>query len=141
MSIAIVRKKDCDVKDLISRAIILENVPNAEDKLKRWLRTSDQVWLGMHDDRVACIWGLAPSSAISNRAYLWLLTTDIVDQHKFLFVRHSQMVLDEALDIYPQIIGHVEMHNERAKKWLKWLGARFGDPVDDYMPFTIVRRK
>jgi hypothetical protein len=51
------------------------------------------------------------------------------------------MVLDEALEMYPNIVGHVEMHNERAKKWLKWLGARFGEPDKGYMPFTIIRRK
>ena len=140
MNIAIVQKKNVDVKDLISRAIILENVPNAEDKLKRWLRTSEQVWLGMVDDKVACIWGLAPGSSISNRAYLWLLTTDIVTEHKFLFVRYSQRYVEEMLKQYPVLYGEAEINNEPAKRWLKWLGARFGEPNGRFIPFEIKRK-
>lgn len=140
MSVAIVSRRDFDVHDLLERAQLIEKVPDAEARLRRFLRTSEQVWLGMHDDKVACIWGLAPSSTISNRAYLWLLTTDIVDQHKFVFVRHSQMVIEEALKLYPIIVGHVEIGNSRARRWLKWLGADIGPPMQGYSPF-VIRRK
>ena len=141
MSISIYAKRDCDIQDLIRRGQLIENIPNAEVRLRRWIRVSDQVWIGMHDDKVACVWGLAPPSAISNRAYLWLLTTEIVDQHKFLFIRHSQMVIEQALELYPTIVGHVEVGNERAKRWLRWLGAAFEPPLEGFCPFVIKRRK
>src|SRR6516162_542832 len=82
MSVAIIAKKDCDVKDIISRSPV-RALPDAEKILRKWLRTSDDVWVGMHDDQVACVWGLSSPTTISNKAYLWLLTTDLVDKHKF----------------------------------------------------------
>src|SRR6516162_9724145 len=99
MSVAVVQSKICNVHDIISRSPVAA-VPNAEQLFRRWLRTSEEVWLGMLDDEVACVYGLAPPTAISNRAYLWLLTTDLVEKHKFLFIRHSQLVVEDALKRY-----------------------------------------
>lgn len=138
--ISIVKNQACDIRDVLNRAKFTDNVPDAEAHLRRWLRTSEQSWLGLYDDEVACIWGLVPSSTISNRAYLWLLTTDIIDEHKFLFIRHSQLVIEDALKEYPIIIGHVAMQNERAKRWLKWLGATFAHPTERFIPFEIRRK-
>jgi len=94
----------------------------------------------MHDDRVACMWGLAPPTAISNRAYLWLLTTDLVEKHKFLFVRHSQLVVEDALKRYDVVLGHVAVGNTAARKWLRWLGARIDVPEKGFSKFEIRRQ-
>ena len=107
---------------------------------EQFSEVSNQVWLGMCDDKIACVWGLIPSSMISNRAYFWLLTTDIVEQHKFLFARHSQIVMEDALKDYEIILGHVNINNERSKRWLKWLGAKFGEPIEGFLPFYIRRK-
>jgi len=139
MSVAVVQSRDCDVKDIIKRSPVA-SIPGSETILRRWLRKSDEVWIGMHDDEVACVWGLAPPTAISNRAYLWLLTTDLVEKHKFLFVRHSQLVIDNALKNYDMIIGHVAVGNSSARKWLRWLGARISVPENGFSQFEIRRR-
>jgi hypothetical protein len=96
----------------------------------------------MLDSEVACVYGLAPPTAISNRAYLWLLTTDLVEQHKFLFIRHSQLVVEDALKRYDVITGTVEHRNGPARRWLRWLGADIGavDLEIGYCPF-VIRRK
>jgi hypothetical protein len=139
MSVAIVASKNCDASDIIKRSSVA-SLPNAEQVLRRWLRTSEEVWLGMHDDKVACVYGLAPPTAISNRAYLWLLTTDLVEKHKFLFVRHSQLVIEDALKRYDIIIGHVEVGNTSARRWLRWLGAEIAAPEKGFSKFEIRRR-
>src|SRR5215469_12136144 len=138
MSVSVIRSRDCDVKDVLSRSSVAD-VPNAEQILQRWLRTSEEVWFGMHDERVACVWGLAPPTAISNRAYLWLLTTDLVEQHKFIFIRHSQIAVEGALKRYEMIIGHVAVGNQSARKWLRWLGASIAPPENGMSPFVIKR--
>ena len=141
MSVAIVESRYFDIADVVCRARLLDGVPDAEKHMRKMLRISNQVWLGMHDDEVACVWGLIPSSMLSNRAYFWLLTTDIVEEHKFLFARHSQIVMEDALKDYEMILGHVGINNERSKRWLKWLGAEFGSIGYDktMIPFTIRR--
>jgi len=140
MSVEIVARRDCDVHDIIRRSPVA-NVKNAEQLLRRWLRTSEEVYLGMHDNEVACVWGLAPPSTISNRAYLWLLTTDLVEQHKFIFIRHSQIAVEGALKRYEMIIGHVAVGNQSARKWLRWLGASIAPPENGMSPFVIKRRQ
>ena len=139
MSVAIVAKRNFDTHEVLERATFVD-CPNAEQRLRKWLAQSEQVWLGMYDDKVACAWGLVPPSLISNRAYLWLLTTDLVEKHKFLFIRHSQVVMEEALKDYDTIIGHVAVGNEAARKWLRWLGAGIGPPENGYSVFKIRRQ-
>jgi len=140
MSVAIIQSRDCDVKDIISRSSDIANKGMAEALLRYHLRHSDEFWLGMHDDKVACVYGLAPPTALSNRAYLWLLTTEIVEKHKFLFVRHSQLVIEDALKRYDMIFGHVAMGNHSARKWLRWLGAEIGVPENGFSRFEIRRK-
>jgi len=137
--IAVVQSRNCDVADVIRRSPAAA-MPNAEKILQRWLRNSEEVWLGMHDDKVACVYGLAPPTTISNRAYLWLLTTELVDQHKFLFIRHSQLVIEDALKRYDVIVGNVAVGNTSARKWLRWLGAEIDVPEKGFSRFVIRRR-
>ena len=139
MSISIVKSRNCDVTDLVNRSSVA-GLYDAHLMLKRWLRTSEEVWLGMHDDKVACVWGIIPPSIVADRAYLWLFTTDLVEQHKFIFIRHSQLVVKDALERYPVIVGHVVNRNRAAKKWLEWLGAHIDAPDEGVCSF-VIRRK
>lgn len=58
---------------------------------------STSIWIGLIDDHLACIWGLIPPTLMSNQAYLWLYTTDVIKEHQFILVRHSQLVMEEIL--------------------------------------------
>ena len=140
MNVAIVPKFEYPLSEIIRRAPVVSK--DAETKLKQFIRRSDEVWFGMVDDQVAAVWGLVTPSLISNqRAYMWLLTTDLVEQHKFIFISRSQLFVEDALNRYPVLIGHVELGNTRAKRWLTWLGAEFG-PIgeDGNWPFQIRRK-
>lgn len=105
--------------------------------LANWLDNSEETWFGLVDGRIACVWGLVPPTIISDTAYLWLLTTDIVAEHKFLFIRHSQVAIEDALKRYPRIVGHVAHGNRAARRWLQWLGAEIGESDGKAHPFII----
>jgi hypothetical protein len=45
--------------------------------------------------------------------------------------------MERMLERNPIIIGHVKVGDERAKKWLKWLGAKFGEYDGWGLPFRI----
>jgi hypothetical protein len=100
---------------------------------------SAEVWAGLVDNEPACLYGIIPPTLLSNRAYLWLLTTDLLDQHKFLLIRHSQIVIDRLLEQFDTLVGNTMMGDKRAVKWLKWLGAEFGYPERGIAPFHITR--
>ena len=134
--IDIVAKAPSNTGDLIHRSPV-SDIPGAEEIFKECLWRSIEIRQGLVDGKVACVWGLIPPTILSNTAYLWLLTTDIVAEHRFLFVRHSQRYIEEALKTYPTIIGDVVGHNTSARKWIQWLGGEFGPMVLGRTPFTI----
>lgn len=107
----------------------------------RCLDESRFSWMGSVDGEVICLWGLIPHSLLSDDATLWLHVTDKFKGNEFLFVRHSQEVVKGLLLEYPVIRGHVLSDNDRAIRWLRWLGAEFGPPKEDWrIPFAIWSR-
>lgn len=102
-----------------------------------WLTCTQHLWAGMVDDELVCAWGLVPPTLLSNEALLWLHTTPAVDAHKFVFVRRSQMAVDEMLKLYPKIVGVTMYDAERSRRWIEWLGGTYGKREGKVMPFTI----
>jgi hypothetical protein len=101
---------------------------------------SSDVWTGYVDGKVACTWGVVPPSLLSETAYLWLYTTDIIEEHKFAFVRHSQVQIQRLLEVYKTIHGHCVLGSASSIRWLKWLGATFGEPDGKLIPFQIRKK-
>jgi hypothetical protein len=98
---------------------------------------SVSMWAGLINGELAAMWGLMPPTVLSNQAYLWLYTTEAMEGHEFILVRHSQMVVKEMLKEYPSICGHAVVSNHKAVRWLKWLGAKFEHPIGGGLPFRI----
>ena len=137
--ITLAKKRAINVKDVLQRSPVA-GVPGAEGILKDCLWRSVEIWEGDYNGEAACVWGLIPPTIISDAAYIWLLTTDIIDEHKFLFIRHSQEYVKVALKVYPVLYGEMVGNNPMTKRWLKWLGAEFGQPVGNKTPFAIRRK-
>jgi len=112
-------------------------LPVEQDTMHRAMRNSEYVWLCMQDDKIICVWGLIAPTLLSDRAYLWMYTTKYMQEHVFTFVRHSQRALEAALERYPIIVGHTLIGNDKAIRWLKWLGAKFQEPQGQALPFYI----
>ena len=98
---------------------------------------SPTMWKGIVDDRLLCIWGVIPPTLLSDRAYLWLITTEAVKDHEFILVRRSQIEIKQILKRYKAIYGHCQVGADRSVRWLRWLGATFGEPEGRLVPFVI----
>lgn len=98
-----------------------------------------KVFCGFVDDDFICCWGLIPPTFISCQAYLWMWAPEPI-KHQLVFIRHSQIQVQEMLKHYDKIVGHCEIQAKSAQRWLKWLGAEFGQPSGKIMPFTINRK-
>lgn len=101
------------------------------------LGPTSELWIGFINGNPVCAWGLVPPTVLSDKAYLWLYASQAVDEYKFLFVRYSQRVVEALRESYPVIYGVCDVGNHRAIRWMKWLGARFAEPYDGHVPFTI----
>jgi hypothetical protein len=136
MKVQISAADKVDLKGVVKRSA-QANTPGAAAILKDYLRRSIYAWTGLIDGDVACIWGLIAPTILSDKAYLWLLTTDLVDEHQFIFVRHSQLQVQEMLKEFPTIVGHVKVKDERAKRWLRWLGVRIVNRYGELQEFEL----
>lgn len=133
MKIKIEEAKGIDIVNVTRRS----PMPDGASALSEFLNRSAFSWTGSVNGQVACVWGLIAPTMLSDRAYLWLLTTDLVEEHKFLFVRYSQRCVEEMLRLYPVIHGNVDTRHPGAVQWLRWLGAEFLEPVGLGVPFVI----
>ena len=137
MTVTIEHNSVVDLSDVMRRAPM--KVANAEHYLELYIRASVMTWVGRVDGKVACIWGLIPPSLLGDRATLWLQTTDLVEQHKFMFIRHSRIAMERMLAVYPIIVGLADPDFPENIRWLKWLGAQMHEPDMECggIPFTI----
>lgn len=126
----------------LSKHLLDANVSLTEREARiidHWQKLSDTTWIGYIDDKLLCAWGITQPSILSKEIYLWLHTTDVVDTNQFIFIRRSQIFVQDLLKEYEAITGHVNVHAASSKKWLKWLGARFGAVRGNLMEFRIER--
>ena len=107
---------------------------------RKCVTNAAQLYVGFVDDEVVCFWGLIPPSLLSDSAYLWLYTAEELKGNEFVFVRQSQIAVREMLLHYTEVIGHTEAGNTKGIRWLRWLGAEFGHPLGQVIPFTIRRK-
>jgi hypothetical protein len=119
--------------------IDLRGLPGRES-LEQCMNASSVIYQGRIDGEVACIWGLVPPTVMSTQVYIWLYTTEIADKHTFILVRASQRMVEELLKEYDAITGHCRIDDERAIRWIRWLGAEFGSFQGKLVPF-VIRRK
>ena len=101
------------------------------------LNRTTVIWALRVDGNFVCAWGLVPPTLLSDQAYLWLHTTEAAKEHEFILVRRGQIELAKMLREYPRIIGHCIVGAEQSIRWLKWLGAKFGEPDGRLIPFVI----
>ena len=112
-----------------------------QETMRRVMTNSTMLWIGCVDDDPLCVYGLTAPTFLSDRAYLWLWTTSHFDRHVFTFIRHSQRVVEDMLRHYPTIVGHGQVGADRSLRWLRWLGAEFGTPQGQLLPFTITAKE
>lgn len=139
MSVAVVRTDVVDLGDLIARSEF-RSLPNAVETAEFLVRQSTRVYIGKQDDTVACAFGLMPPTVLSQEAYIWLIHTDEIEKHKFLFLRHSQLMIEKMLNEYPVIVGYCKEGDRKAVRWMKWLGAEFRERNGNMLPF-VIRKK
>ena len=137
MTASIVRLTGADAYDLISPEFFGNLSGIDHETMHRIMHNSSRVWMGKKDGQVLAAWGLVPPSLMSDIAYLWLFTTPHLRGHEFIFIRYSQRAIREMLEEFPVIVGHTRINNRKAIQWLRWLGAKYGEPQGDFLPFTI----
>lgn len=137
MSIAITRLAGPEAHDLIYPECLSMLSELNQETMQRSMHNSSHVWIGYNDTQVLAFWGLIPPTLLSDRAYLWLMTTEHMYQHQFMFIRWSQRAVEAMVREYPLIVGHCDITAPKSIRWLRWLHAEFGEPQGQLLPFQI----
>lgn len=137
MTASIIRLTGAEAYDLISPQFFTKMSDIDHESMHRIMHNSSRVWLGSKDGLILASWGLVPPTLMSDTAYLWLFTTPHLRGHEFIFIRYSQRAVQEMLSEFSTIVGHTHSNNRQALRWLRWLGAVYGEPQGEVIPFTI----
>lgn len=92
------------------------------------MRSSLQVWTGLIDGQVACMFGVVPQSMMGGTGFAWMLGSDLVERHQKLFLRRCRENVRMMAEQFDYLHNYVDDRNVKAIRWLKWLGFEMGDP-------------
>lgn len=85
-------------------------------------KLSDPLLEGTIGGELLCLVGFVPATVFSDTAYLWMYSTNAVNDHKVCVGRFGKRLIPEALKRYAEIFGYCR---PGAIHWLKSLGAEF----------------
>jgi hypothetical protein len=87
---------------------------------------STACWTWEVDGVPACMFGYELPYLIGDLAHPWLLTTPLIEQHRFAFARGSRDVIAAILTKHPLLRGLVDARYKTCIRWLRWSGFMVG---------------
>lgn len=98
-------------------------VPDPQDALQVSIERSTLAYCALIEGKVAAIFGLAPwGSLTGERGVPWLLGSDLIPQHRKVFVRLAPVYIRKMLSLHPKLLNIVDSRNTMAVRWLKRAG-------------------
>ena len=107
-----------------------DQLPDAPRILTRALAASFIANAALVDGEVAVVWGLS-ASLLSNSAELWMIGTDLIEQHRIAFLRRSLAAIDEFAPYFRNLHGWVAADFAKSIRWLEWLGFEVGREAEN----------
>ncbi len=101
-----------------------------EPALKSALKQSVNAWVGEIDGQPVAMWGIYRGSLIDPTGFLWMVTTNAVEEHQFTFVRYARIVLDILLERCKYVYATVNPGFTRSQKFLRFLKFTAETPVN-----------
>jgi hypothetical protein len=98
------------------------------ESLRDAQRTCLQMWSGLVDGDPACIFGVSPASLMGGIGVPWMLGTDVLHTAERPLARLSRPVVEVMQGWFPLLVNVVDNRNERAHRWLSWLGFTLSKP-------------
>lgn len=90
----------------------------------------DHCWTVEFNGEPVCMYGV-------NKGLVWLLGSDRLLENKTRFARQSLIERDRLLSMYPVLTNIVHLNNTIHVRWLKWLGAEFGQIHNEFQEFKL----
>lgn len=99
-----------------------------ESLTKGW-DLSDFATIAMCDNEPLVMIGLVKRDILTGSGVIWMLGTNKSLNYRKEFLRQTQPIIDEMLNICPRLCNLVHSKNLSSIKWLKWLGFTIEEPI------------
>lgn len=87
---------------------------------------SDQCWVGCTDDNEpGVLWGTQPVAGVPEVGWIWMVCTDLILEHRWVFLEQARRGIRQAHASYPVLTNYVDERNEVHVKWLRAMGFSF----------------
>lgn len=105
------------------------------------LRKDAVTWTALYKDTPACMFGVVPinSSDGLRSGQIWLLGTEMIEEHSRRFARASRNMLEYMQDGWDILENVVPVDHQKTINWLHWLGFMFGEDIVKVNGFACVR--
>lgn len=70
------------------------------------------------------VFGAWPTSMVSQKAELWMIATEHINECAFLFIRYARIELEKLKSKFASICCHVNEELNNRDKWMRLLGFR-----------------
>ena len=91
-------------------------------------RRATECYVGLIDGEIACIWGVWKYSILSDRATVWLFSTEVIEKSPVVVARFMKREFKKLRDRYDSLENFIDNDNTFYKHWLKWLGFTIDEP-------------
>jgi hypothetical protein len=102
---------------------------NPRAALETAIGRSRNAMVGLADDKVKVMFGVAQEMWLSPFAVPWLLASEDIQDHGRRFLRESKKYFDGYKQQFPWLINFVDARHKRAIRWIKWLGFEVYPPA------------
>jgi hypothetical protein len=108
------------------------------------MRVSVVLFTALVDGEPVCIFGASPASMAYGIGCPWMVATPRMERYAKTVVRVSGPILEEMHKVFPHLVNFVDNRNEKAHRWLEWMGFQFYPPRPHGvagLPFMMFERK
>jgi hypothetical protein len=133
-----------DIPEILAHVRLMPDVEQVtEDALGVNLEKSTQAWVAHYEGEVAAMWGLYRPNLMVDTAFLWMVTTKLVEKHPFLMARYGRILIDTMMLNHSSIYGVVHPDYERSHRWLRFLRFEILEPswINGKLVRPFIRRK
>lgn len=112
------------------------------DGLLLSFRSAEWAWVAVTpSEQPIAAWGARQTSILGNVWRPWMISTPLVERYRRDFLRESRRQVNEMMAFASVLRNVVDARYLGAVRWLGWLGAEFGEPVEiggaPFLPFEL----
>lgn len=110
---------------------------NPDDVLVACAQFSSILWCVEIRDKVAAVFGVAPSVSEKGVGQPWLLGADAINIAPKEFIRWPKEILPVMHSLFPVLKNRVDARNATSIGWLRRVGFTIEATPEPYGPFTV----